>query len=553
MIFRDNPVLSRELLVNLRSNRSFAVQLVYVSLLGSMVYFAWPPGEGRAAPVSPAAAQGLFDLFYLGQFFLVALLAPTFAAGSISGEKERKTYEMLLASPLEPMTVLVGKLLGSVAYLVLLVLSSLPLMVLCYLLGGVLLSEVIRAYLALVLAAGTFGLISVACSTYLRRTSSALMVSYLVILPLALAWASMSQSTDPEFRDFVSTAVLPPWCLAVWAVVAVLVNRRLLHPPDVGGEGNEVVDEDEESKYAIGVVIDRNLWPDKLFAPAKRSDLMPDGTNPVLDKELRGEIFSQGTFMLRLVIQVSMLLSIPLMAVLLFFQPGRAGYYVAYVVTFNLLVGPVFSSGSITQERERRTLGLLLTTLLQPGQIVMAKLLASLRVSTVLTFLLTEQIVLAYVLVPELRGQFWTLFVFLAVIAVCCLTTSTVGLLCSSLARRTSVATVLTYMVLLVLFVVPVGLGQFLRSFSEMDEPGLAALAVTSPYCASFSIPVTTGSVSASTDSDRESGPLPPRVPGLNLPVWSAYLLVNPVLCLGFAGLTYLAFRYRWWRAGATI
>ena len=47
-------------------------------------------------------ARRLFDLFFLGQFFLVALVAPTFAAGSITGEKERKTYEMLLASPLRP-------------------------------------------------------------------------------------------------------------------------------------------------------------------------------------------------------------------------------------------------------------------------------------------------------------------------------------------------------------------------------------------------------------------------------------------------------------------
>ena len=151
----------------------------------------------------------------------------------------------------------------------------------------------------------------------------------------------------------------------------------------------DVVDEEEEMKYAIGVVIDRDLFPDKLFAPAKRTDLMPDGTNPVLDKELRSEIFSQGTLMLRVVIQVSMLLSIPLMAALLFLRSDLAAYYVAYVLTFNLLVGPVFSSGSITQERERQTLSLLLTTLLGPGKIVFAKLMAALRVSTVLTFLLT--------------------------------------------------------------------------------------------------------------------------------------------------------------------
>ena len=249
-----------------------------------------------------------------------------------------------------------------------LIVSSLPLMILCYLLGGLLLSEITRSYLVLILAAGTFGLLSVACSSYFRRTSSALVVSYLVILPLAVLCVVLTRTDNVVARDFVSIAILPPWCLAAWTVLGILINRRLLHPPDVGSEGKDVVDEEEEMKYAIGVVIDRDLFPDKLFAPAKRTDLMPDGTNPVLDKELRSEIFSQGTLMLRVVIQVSMLLSIPLMAVLLFLRSDKAAYYVAYVLTFNLLVGPVFSAGSITQERERQTLSLLLTTLLAPGQ-----------------------------------------------------------------------------------------------------------------------------------------------------------------------------------------
>ena len=113
MIFRDNPVLTRELLVNLRSPRSFVLQLLYVGFLGALVYFYWPAGEDGARQVSSGVARRLFDLFFLGQFFLVALVAPTFAAGSITGEKERKTYEMLLASPLRPATILVGKLLSS--------------------------------------------------------------------------------------------------------------------------------------------------------------------------------------------------------------------------------------------------------------------------------------------------------------------------------------------------------------------------------------------------------------------------------------------------------
>src|SRR4051794_10961127 len=490
MWFRDNPVLARELLVTLRSPRAFVLQMLYVAFLAAVVYFYWPTGEDGARQVSSGVAQRLFDIFFLGQFFLVSLMAPTFAAGSITGEKERKTYEMLLASPLRPGTILVGKLLSSLSYLIILILSSLPLMILCYLLGGLLLSEITRSYLVLILAAGTFGLLSVACSSYFRRTSSALVVSYLVTLPLAVMCVALTRTDDVVTRDFVSIAILPPWCLAIWTVLEILINRRLLHPPDVGSEGKDVVDEEEEMKYAIGVVIDRDLFPDKLFAPAKRIDLMPDGTNPVLEKELRSEIFSQGTLMLRVVIQVSMMLSIPLMAGLLFLRSDKAAYYVAYVLTFNLLVGPVFSAGSITQERERQTLSLLLTTLLRPGKIVVAKLLAALRVSTVLTFLLTEQLLLAYFLLPELRYRFWTLGAYLAIIATTCLATSTVGLMCSALSRKTSVAMVTTYMTLLILFVGPLGLGWYLQGFEEITEERLAALSVTSPYSAALSVPM---------------------------------------------------------------
>ncbi len=138
----------------------------------------------------------------------------------------------------------------------------------------------------------------------------------------------------------------------------------------------------------MGLVIRRDQFPDRLFAPAKRTDLLPDGANPVYDKEMGAEIFSQGTLMLRVVIQVSMFLAIPLMAFCLYIKPELAPWYVSYVVLFNMLVGPVFSAGSITSERERETLELLLTTIITPQQILWGKLISGLRVSSVLTMFL---------------------------------------------------------------------------------------------------------------------------------------------------------------------
>jgi hypothetical protein len=71
--------------------------------------------------------------------------------------------------------------------------------------------------------------------------------------------------------------------VAIVVVFALIANTsvRLLHPPDVGSEGKEVVDLDQEAREAVGLVIRRDQFPDKLFAPPKRNDLMADDANPV--------------------------------------------------------------------------------------------------------------------------------------------------------------------------------------------------------------------------------------------------------------------------------
>ena len=89
----------------------------------------------------------LVDLFFIGQYVLASLMAPSFAASAITGEKERKTYEMLLASPLKPSAISLGKLFASLVHLTLLIFASLPIVMLCLPLGGVDLREVLAAWL----------------------------------------------------------------------------------------------------------------------------------------------------------------------------------------------------------------------------------------------------------------------------------------------------------------------------------------------------------------------------------------------------------------------
>ena len=490
----ENPVLQRELLVNLRTPRAFVLLFLYQAVLATLVYVAWPQDLRLDLTSNPNAARNLVDLFFLGQYLLASLMAPSFAAGAITGEKERKTYEMLLASPLRPGAIVLGKLVASLAHLAVLIFSSLPIVMLCLPLGGVSVYELLAAYLGLIISVVMFGAISIACSSYFRRTVGALVVSYLLILPLALTGVLLWYWLSPygEMRLYLTLAVVPGVGLAISIALFANTSARLLHPPDVGSEGKEVVDLEEEAKEAVGLVIQRDQFPDKLFAPAKRDTLLPDRANPVYDKEIRSEIFSQGTLMLRVVIQVSMLLAIPLMAVCLYIRPVYAPWYIAYVILFNMLVGPVFSAGSVTSERERQTLDLLLTTTITPWQILWGKLIAGLRVSCVLTTFLLWPLLLACLLVSNYWTNFGAVLAYIGIVLVTCLTTAVLALFCSVVFRKTSVSLMTSYLVIILLFCAPLAARFFAEGFfpNHPATPYIIDAGLTSPFAATFAIPL---------------------------------------------------------------
>jgi ABC-type transport system involved in multi-copper enzyme maturation permease subunit len=521
----ENPVLQRELLVNLRTKRAFVLLAVYQLLLATVVVAAWPSAQRLDLSSSPPSATKLVNLFFLGQYVIASLMAPSFAAGTIAGEKERKTYEMLLASPLRPGAIVFGKIIASLTHIGMLIIGSFPIIVLCLPLGGVSVWEVLAAYLGLIISVVLFGAIGVLCSSYFPRTSSALVVSYLAILPLVIGacvfWASMANEGDLRLK--LSIIVFPAFGLAAVILMGAAAAGRMLYPPDVGSEGKEVIDLEREAEQAVGLVIQPDQFPDRLFAPPKKNQLMADGANPVYDKELHSEIFSQGTLMLRLVIQISILLAIPMMGVFLFFQQQHAAWFGVYVIVFNMLVGPSFLAGSITSERERQTLDLLLTTPLSPTQILWGKFVVRFRITLVLTSFLLWPLVLG----AALNTSFWsnglTVLLMFLIVAVVCLVNCVIALTSSMFCRKTSIALLTTYAVLLFLYVIPPAASTLARTL-EMPSATIARadwLGVASPFSALFALPL-----------NQEIAPDNPEVNAGNLPVVLGYFAFNAILVL---------------------
>ncbi len=507
MYLFENPVLQRELVTNLRMTRGFVLLFAYVGFLGLLVYAAWPEDQ-KLDMVQSTKAKPLVDLLFLGQYLLVSLMTPSFAAGAITGEKERKSYEMLMASPVKPGAIVLGKLAASMVPLLQLMIGSLPIVMLCLPLGGVSPYEVGAAYLAMICSVALFAMLSLWCSSYFVRTSASLVVSYLLILPLAmvgvLIWRAMEQLG--EARLLVVITVVPIACISIGALLWVDVSRRLLRAPDIGSEGKQVIDLETEAQEAVGLYINRDEFPDRLFAPPKRTTFLPENANPIYDKEIRSEIFSQGTLMLRLVIQISMLIALPVMAVCLYMQQQLAPWYISYVLLFNMLVGPVFSAGSVTSERERQTLDLLLTTLISPWQMLWGKLISGLRVSSVLTSFLMWPVVLACIMPLDYWSNLPTMAGYFLVVALTCLTTAMTALFCSTLFRKTSTSLMATYLVIIVLFLVPVAAQEFVRAFlsDRASATFVDWIGFSSPFAAVFNLPLVVSDMRVATDGTIE-------------------------------------------------
>ena len=199
--------------------------------------------------------------------------------------------------------------------------------------------------MALLLSVAHFGMISVAASSYFqphgRGAGRGLPADPAAGAGRRAAGCWNSDSAEPAFGCSYRYGAAGWFAWRSASACCCGTSRRLLYPPDVGSEGKEVVDEEQESARPWAWSSSAISFPTGCSPRPSAPTCWPTGPIRSYDKEMRSEIFSQGTLMLRLVIQVSMCWSMPLMAVCLYFYPSESAPGTsATCVLFNMLVGP---------------------------------------------------------------------------------------------------------------------------------------------------------------------------------------------------------------------
>jgi ABC-type transport system involved in multi-copper enzyme maturation permease subunit len=205
-----NPILVKELRSRMRGVRAFATLTGILILLGAFSYSLYrivlASTRFSTSPVSPQIGQALFAGLAFLELMMVCAITPSITAGAISGEQEKQTYEMLLATPLHPISILWGKLISALSYIILLILAVVPMVSLVFIFGGVEARDMLKALIVLVVVAVMVGVIGLFMSALFGRTGRATAVTYLVVLLLLfgpLFFASMTgilqQSQPPRW------------------------------------------------------------------------------------------------------------------------------------------------------------------------------------------------------------------------------------------------------------------------------------------------------------------------------------------------------------------
>ena len=208
-----NPIVAKEYRSRMRTWRSPLAMMIYIVLIAGLGYLMFSSMVGSSNGLgaqAPNYGQQLFKYLVVFQMILITFIAPALTAGAISGERERQTIDLLFVTRIAPFSIIWGKLLASMSFVVLLLLLSVPIFSLVFLFGGVELDQVVYCFLITLVAALTLGLIGVAFSTLLRRTLAATVASYVSAFAIVFGTLGYGLILPTTIDPKATTAAAPP-------------------------------------------------------------------------------------------------------------------------------------------------------------------------------------------------------------------------------------------------------------------------------------------------------------------------------------------------------
>ena len=199
----------KELRGRMRGKRAFVILTIYLLIVAG---FAWMVeslteqtyvnGFGGSLTAASDIGRGLFTGIVILLTIVTLILAPASTAGAISLEREKQTLDLLATTPISSLAIVLGKLASALAWIVLLLAASIPVVAIVFAFGGAAPDDVLRAYVVLLGTAVCFGSMGLFVSALVKRTQAATVINLVLTIVLTggtaflfIFWTAMTGSS----------------------------------------------------------------------------------------------------------------------------------------------------------------------------------------------------------------------------------------------------------------------------------------------------------------------------------------------------------------------
>lgn len=397
------PIFEKELRVSGRRRRNYFLRCGYLAVLSTFVGFLWltmltmPSLYGESGPAAyrmASAGKALNGTIVWFQFLALQAVAIVMLSTSISDEVYHRTLGVLLTTPINSLQIVMGKYLGKMIQLGLLLAVSVPLLIVVRVLGGVSAEFVLAGTCITASAAAVAGALSmffsVGSRSFLLIMLKAVAAMLVLFLLVPMVWHYRVTVTGSAPPSPEAVAMINPY-VALGLVTGELISPLLAkgftfqwwwHCLGMLGFAALVL--------AVCVVRVRRAALRQLigdqggrrwFRRGASTRLRRVRGSPVAWKEARTRIF---TGRLRGVLGMLAILGVlgltyAMFGYAEFSTPSVHVGYTLVLLTFGAVGSAVIAATGITSEKEAGTWPILLVTPLADRAIVLGKAVGAMR------------------------------------------------------------------------------------------------------------------------------------------------------------------------------
>ena len=190
--FKINPILKKEMVVGSRSMKmSWAIMAVSGILTSIVVFVLLITGvtSSYGGGYSYQSLVVLFPVLGCRERGLLSLKVPVITTGSISGERERQTLDIMLTTPVSPFSIVLGKLWSAMMIVMMYMIASIPVMAIAFILGGLSWWNLLGLFVMLLYLGIYVGSVGIFCSSIVKKSIAATILTIVIGIGIIIGTA----------------------------------------------------------------------------------------------------------------------------------------------------------------------------------------------------------------------------------------------------------------------------------------------------------------------------------------------------------------------------